>query len=170
MSTPQHALPTTVIWLRRIFIGLGVLDFVALLLFLAVYAMDRATIDHWVGSAPVYAGLVRQRGLAWAVNYAVISTTAVHIVITGLFLWLAVVIGRGRRAIRIWATLLLAITIFVNLVAANSPVGGLTQQILMAVSVAAKVGALVLLWLPATRTFDSNRRMRQASTETADIN
>jgi hypothetical protein len=169
VTTPQPAPPATVIWLRRIFVGLAGLDFVALLLFLAMYTMDRPIVDHWVNTTSVYAGLVRQHGLAWAVNYAVISTTAVHIVITGLFLWLAVVIGRGRRAIRIRATLLLVISTFANLVAAKSPVGGLAQLILMTVSVAAKMAALVLLWLPITRAFDGNPTLPQTSTKTVDI-
>jgi hypothetical protein len=169
VPTSQPAPPTTVIWLRRLFVGLAGLNFAALLLFLAVYAMNRPAIDRWVSTAPMFASLVRQHGLTWAVNYAVITTTAVHIVITGLFLWLAAVIGHGRRATRIRATALLVISIFINLFATTSPVGGITQQILMGISVAAKIIALVLLWLPATRAFDINSRLPGASTKTVDV-
>jgi len=68
----------------------------------------------------------------------------------------AIGVVHGRRATRIRATVLLVISTFINLVAATSSVGGITQQILMGISVAVKIAALVLLWLPATRAFDIN--------------
>jgi hypothetical protein len=48
--------------------------------------------------------MTRRNGLSAAVTYAVVSTTIVHLVVTGLFVRLAVALTRDRTSTRVRAT------------------------------------------------------------------
>jgi hypothetical protein len=131
----------TIVWTRRLFITAAVLDFVALLAFLSAYLFSRATIVAWVTTSPAFAGQARHSGIDATVTYATVSVSVVHLVITALFLWLAFALRR-----RILATVLLVVTTVVDAFVATTPVGGVVQQVVMAVAVLVKIAALVLLW------------------------
>jgi low temperature requirement protein LtrA len=132
-----------------LFLALAGLDLVALALFLVVRATDPAAFAAYVSGSPLYAGMIRNDGLDSTIAYATTSTTIIHFVITGMFLWLARTIGRGARSTRIRATIVLVISGAFNVVAALSPLGGVAQLVVMGASVVLKATALVLLWRPA---------------------
>lgn len=69
------------------------------------------------------------------------AVCVVHLIVTGLFLWLA------HRIRRVRATVVLVITTCVDAFVITTPVGGLTQQIVMAAAILVKVVALILLWV-----------------------
>ncbi|TDW18322.1 hypothetical protein [Kribbella kalugense] len=138
--------PGTITWVRRLLVTAAVLDFIALIAFVVVYATDRSAIADWVSSSPAFAGQVRNDGVDATVRYATVSVSAVHLIITVLFLWLAVAVGRGRQRIR--ATVLLVITTCIDGFVSTMPVGGAVQQVVMLAAVAVKIAALVLLWAP----------------------
>jgi hypothetical protein len=75
------------------------------------------------------------------VAYATAAISVVHLVVTALFLWLAWRI----RLVR--ATVVLVVTTAVDAFIITTPVGGLTQQVVMAAAIVVKVVALVLLWV-----------------------
>jgi hypothetical protein len=147
MSSPRAPMRRV----RQLFLILAILDFAALLAFLATSASDRTSLDQWV-STGVYAGMARTDGLDAAVTYAVVSTTLAHLILTGLFLWLAITLGRGRRATRIRATALLLISLIINVFMMTSALGGITQQIVMGISIVLKLAALWMLWFDQRTT------------------
>lgn len=138
-------LPHPLAALRRLFLALAGLDIVALVLFLAVRALDPGSFADYVASSPLYAGMVKSEGLDSAVTYATLSTTIIHLAITAVFLWLARSIVRGSRATRVRAAVVLVISGAFNIVAALSPLGGLLQLAVMGTAVVLKVTALFLL-------------------------
>jgi hypothetical protein len=143
--------PTTIVLVRRLFVIAAALDFVAMITFLVVYATNRAAIADWVTNSSIFAGEISHDGVAATVNYTTIVVCVVHIVITAVFLWLAVAVGRGRRRTR--ATVLLVGTACIDGFVITVPVAGLAQQLVMIAAVALKVVALVVLWAPSSRTF-----------------
>ena len=127
--------------IRRLFLAAAALDFLALIAFLVVYVVDRAAIDTWVSTSPAFAAQARHDGVAATAAYATVAVCVVHLIVTGLFLWLA------HRIRRIRATVVLVITTCVDAFVITTPVGGLTQQIVMAAAILVKVVALILLWV-----------------------
>lgn len=145
-------LPAPIVWARRAFLGIATLDFVALVIFLVVDMTDHDRIVGWISGSWIYEGVTRENGIDSAVHYAVVSVSAVHLVITAMFLGLAVAIGKGRLRTRIRATVLMVVSTAVNVAVMTSPAGGVAQQAVMAVSIAVKLWALGLLWLPRATT------------------
>ena len=144
--------------IRRLFLAAAALDFLALIAFLLVYVFNRSTIDTWVSTSPAFAPQARHDGVAATAAYATVAICVVHLIVTGLFLWLA------RTIRRIRATIVLVITTLVDAFVITTPVGGLTQQIVMAAAILVKVAALILLWVSrpspdsASRSADTARR------------
>ena len=141
-------LPPSIVWTRRILLGLALLDFVALLLFYAVDLTDHTAITQWVATSPASAGVVRSDGIDTAVRYMVIAITVAHLFITGAFLRLAAVIRNARRRTRIRATILLLVTAAVNVAMMRSPIGGVAQQAIMTIGIILKILGIALLWVP----------------------
>ena len=156
--TADQPVPRVIRRLRRLFLGLAALDAAALLLFIGVAATDRSTVESWVASAPIYAGMIRDEGLSGTVTYAIVSTAVIHVVITAILLRLAMTIDRGSRTTRVRATIVLVVSGAFNAIAATSPVGGYVQLVVMLVSVVLKLAALVLLWQPTKRAYDGGLR------------
>ena len=129
------------VWIRRLFLAAAALDFLALIAFLVVYVTDRPTLVAWVTTSPAFAGQARHDGVDATVDYATISISVVHLIVTALFLWLAWKIRRVR------ATVVLVITTAVDAFIITTPIGGLTQRVVMAAAIVVKVAALVLLWV-----------------------
>ncbi|WP_327639062.1 hypothetical protein OHB24_12040 [Kribbella sp. NBC_00482] len=138
--------PPTISWVRRLLVAAAVLDFVALIAFVVLYATDRSAIADWVSSSPAFAGQVRNDGVDATVRYATVSVCAVHLIITLVFSWLAVAVGRGRQRIR--ATVVLVVTTCIDGFVATTPVGGVVQQVVMVLAAVVKIAALALLWAP----------------------
>lgn len=144
--------PPSIIWVRRLLAVAAALDFIALIAFLVVYVTDRPAIADWVSSSPAFAGQVRNDGVDATVRYATVSVSLVHLIITMVFVWLAVAVGRGRQRVR--ATVLLVVTTCIDAFVSTMPVGGVVQQIVMLAAAVVKVAALLLLWAPrASREF-----------------
>lgn len=140
---------TSNVLLRRLFVIAALLDLAAGIAFLLVRMISPATIVDWVTTSPIFAGEVRDDGVAATVNYATIAVCVVHVFITVMFLWLAVAIGRGRQRVR--ATVMLIVTTCVDAFVITTPIAGITQQVVMAIAVAVKLIALAVLWAPISR-------------------
>ncbi|KUL55326.1 hypothetical protein ADL22_00005 [Streptomyces sp. NRRL F-4489] len=140
------AIPRPIARIRLLLLALAAIDAIALLLFLIRYFTQHEAFARWVADAPFYASLLKTNGIVEAERYALYSTAAVHVVITGLFLWLAHVITAPRPSRRIRVTVVLILSAAFNAVASLAPAAGPAQQVVMAVSLSLKLAALWLLW------------------------
>lgn len=145
---PQPSMPSTV---NAASIALFVLVGLVVVNAIITFANLQSIIDRSMSQGRPTPGMTPEQAEALA-RTAILATTVVMLILAGLFLWLTIMVRKGRNWARITSTVFLAIGIVFGLLGLGTP-GPALVTVIGIVMLILEIAALVLLWLKASSEY-----------------
>ena len=153
--SPDPTPPTTLQWARKLMVAGAAVSTVYLVFAVIVTASIKTDLSRWNATEPKSKQLTASQ-LNSLATYYVVSTIVIGLLAIGLWLWMAKMNSKGRKWARIVATVLFALWSYYTYVSIGETHGAatlITSTVIVLVTWFIGLGALFLLWRPASSAF-----------------
>ena len=152
---PDPTPPPTVQWAVKLMAAGAAVSTVYLVFAVIVTASIKTDLTRWNATEPKSKQLTASQ-LNSLATYYVVSTIVIGLLAIGLWLWMAKMNSKGRKWARIVATVLFALWSYYTYVSIGETHGAatlITSTVIVLVTWLIGLGALFLLWRPASSAF-----------------
>ena len=153
--SPDPTPPATLQWARKLMVAGAAVSTVYLVFAVIVTASIKTDLTRWNATEPKSKQLTASQ-LNSLATYYVVSTIIIGLLAIGLWLWMARMNRNGRKWARIVATVLFALWSYYTYVSIGETHGAatlITSTVIVLVTWLIGLGALFLLWRPASSAF-----------------